>query len=90
MAGYLFSGYDESAGDKVSVNGSLYKEYYGSASERVKGARKNVEGKEVLVPYKGPMANLLTELKEDLQSSISYAGGSDLSALRNVEIVTHS
>jgi GMP reductase len=90
MAGMLFSGYDESAGDKVSVNGGIFKEYYGSASERVKGARKNVEGTQILVSYKGPMGPLLTELKEDLQSSISYAGGSDLSALRNCEIVTHS
>lgn len=89
MAGFLFSGFEESAGNKILIDKNLFKEYYGSASERVKGVRKNVEGREVLVPYKGPMANLLTELQEDLQSSISYAGGKDLSAFRNVEILWH-
>jgi len=31
------------------------------------------------------MSRLLVELKEDLQSSISYAGGKDLSALKSCQ-----
>ena len=81
MAGSLFAGYDESAGDIVEINGREYKEYFGSASEFNKKQRKNIEGKKILVDYKGPMDPLIAELKEDLQSSISYAGGKDLSAL---------
>jgi GMP reductase len=37
--------------------------------------------------YKGDMNNLLIELQEDLRSSISYAGGTDLSALLTCEMI---
>ena len=80
MAGSLFAGYDESAGDLIEINGHQYKEYFGSASEYNKEQKKNIEGKKILVDYKGSMSRLLQELHEDLQSSISYAGGNDLSA----------
>lgn len=85
MAGSLFAGYDESAGNIVEIGGKHYKEYFGSASQYNKGAYVNVEGKKILVEYKGSMGKLLTELQEDLQSSISYAGGRNLSALPQVE-----
>lgn len=83
MAGSLFAGYDESAGTLVEINGRKYKEYFGSASEYNKGQYKNVEGTKMLVPHKGSMKKLLIELKEDLQSSISYCGGKTLQDLRN-------
>jgi GMP reductase len=38
MAGSLFAGYDESAGEIVEINGKHYKEYFGSASQFNKGA----------------------------------------------------
>lgn len=88
MAGSLFSGYDESAGDIIDLDNRMYKQYYGSASQFNKGEYKNVEGKKMLVPYKGSMEKLLIELKEDLQSSISYAGGNDISALSTVEMIS--
>ncbi|WP_082696075.1 GMP reductase [Aquitalea pelogenes] len=87
MAGSLFAGYDESAGEIVEINGKHYKEYFGSASQFNKGAYVNVEGKKILVEYKGSIGKLLRELKEDLQSSVSYAGGRDLSALRDVQMI---
>ena len=92
MAGSLFAGYDESAGNiiEVSLDGSKmrsYKEYYGSASQYNKGEYKNVEGKKILIDYKGSMVKLLTELKEDLQSSISYVGGRVARDLINAEII---
>lgn len=87
MAGSLFAGYDESAGDIVEINGKHYKEYFGSASQFNKGAYVNVEGKKILVEYKGSIGKLLCELKEDLQSSISYAGGKELQALRSAEMI---
>ncbi|OHX18586.1 guanosine monophosphate reductase [Chromobacterium amazonense] len=87
MAGSLFAGYDESAGDIVEIGGKHYKEYFGSASQFNKGAYVNVEGKKILVEYKGSIPKLLRELQEDLQSSVSYAGGSTLSALREVEMI---
>jgi GMP reductase len=81
MAGSLFAGFDESAGDIIEINDRKYKEYFGSASEYNKEQRKNIEGRKILIDYKGSMSRLLQELREDLQSSISYAGGNNLSAL---------
>lgn len=85
MAGSLFAGYDQSAGSIIEIEDTMYKEYYGSASKHNKNEIKNVEGKKTLIKYRGDMGRLLTELKEDLQSSISYTGGQSLSDLNFVE-----
>lgn len=45
MIGSLFAGHEESPGETIEMDGKLYKEYFGSASEFQKGERKNVEGK---------------------------------------------
>lgn len=82
MAGFLFAGYEQSAGDIIEIEDKKYKEYFGSASEKNKGKRKNVEGKKMLVPFKGDMQFLLDEIIEDIQSAISYSGGKDLDHLR--------
>ena len=87
MIGSLFAGHDESPGDIIDVDGVLYKEYFGSASAYQKGENKNVEGKRIIVPHKGPIAGTLNEMKQDLQSSISYSGGKDLDAIRKVDYV---
>jgi GMP reductase len=87
MIGSLFAGHEESPGETFEKDGKLYKEYFGSASEFQKGERKNVEGKKMFVEYKGPLKDTLIEMQQDLQSSISYAGGNKLEALRNVDYV---
>ena len=46
-----------------------------------------MEGKRILEPIKGPFADTLREMREDLQSSISYAGGRALADLRKVNYV---
>lgn len=81
MAGSIFSGYDQSNSEKIEVDGVIKCSYYGSASEHNKKSYTRVEGKKIYMDYKGDMNKLLKEIKEDLQSSISYAGGKDLSAL---------
>jgi len=80
--GVLFSGYDESAGDIIEINEKQYKEYYGNASEYNKKEKINIEGKKILVEYKGSINKLTKSLKENLQSSISYSGGKTLDSLR--------
>jgi GMP reductase len=87
MIGSLFAGHEESPGQTVEVDGKLYKEYYGSASDFNKGEYKHVEGKRILEPIKGCLADTLREMQEDLQSSISYAGGRVLADLRKVNYV---
>jgi GMP reductase len=59
MIGSLFAGHEESPGRTVEVDGKLFKEYHGSASD-------------------------LRKMREDVQSSISYAGGTRLVDIRKV------
>lgn len=87
MIGSLFAGHEESPGKTVEVDGELYKEYYGSASDFNKGEYKHVEGKRILEPVKGPLKNTLIEMEQDVQSSISYAGGTKLMDIRKVNYV---
>ncbi len=87
MIGSLFAGHEESPGQTVEVDGKLYKEYYGSASDYNKGEYRHVEGKRILEPIKGRIADTLREMQEDVQSSISYAGGRELRDLRKVNYV---
>ena len=87
MIGSLLAGHEESPGHVIDIDGKSYKQYWGSASEVQKGAYKNVEGKQMLVPYRGSIKDTLREMQEDLQSSISYAGGRDLNSIRLVDYV---
>jgi len=87
MIGSLFAGHEESPGRTVEVDGELFKEYFGSASDFNKGEYKHVEGKRILEPIKGKLADTLREMREDLQSSISYAGGRQLADLKRVNYV---
>ncbi|RPF50643.1 GMP reductase [Aquisalibacillus elongatus] len=87
MVGSLFAGHEESPGETVEIDGQLYKEYFGSASEFQKGEKKNVEGKKEWVKHKGHLQDTLTEMEQDLQSAISYAGGRTLQAIRHVDYV---
>ncbi|MBM7573360.1 GMP reductase [Aquibacillus albus] len=87
MIGSLFAGHEESPGETIEEEGKLYKEYFGSASEFQKGEKKNVEGKKMIVEHKGSLQDTLTEMEQDLQSSISYAGGNKLDAIRTVDYV---
>ncbi|TDM15350.1 GMP reductase [Macrococcus bovicus] len=87
MVGSLFAAHEESPGETVELDGKLYKEYFGSASEYQKGEKKNVEGKKMFVEHKGSLQDTLIEMQQDLQSSISYAGGKDLESIRKVNYV---
>ncbi|SDC54803.1 GMP reductase [Paracidovorax valerianellae] len=87
MIGSLFAGHEESPGKTVEVDGALFKEYYGSASDFNKGEYKHVEGKRILEPIKGTLASTLVEMEQDVQSSISYSGGRKLMDIRKVNYV---
>ena len=88
MIGSMLAGHEESPGQTVEVDGKLYKEYYGSASDFNKGEYKHVEGKRILEPIKGKLAETMVEMEQDIQSSISYAGGKKLMDIRKVNYVT--
>lgn len=87
MIGSLLAAHEESPGLTRKIDGQIFKEYFGSASEFQKGERKNVEGKIELIPTRGSLPDTLIEMQQDLQSSISYAGGRDLDSIRKVDYV---
>ncbi|MDF7668665.1 GMP reductase [Lactobacillus sp. ESL0703] len=87
MIGSMLAGHQESPGNVIKINDKTYKQYWGSASEVQKGAYRNVEGKQMLVPFRGSIADTLTEMQEDLQSAISYAGGKTLNSIKLVDYV---
>ena len=87
MIGSMLAGLEESPGITVEVDGKLFKEYYGSASDFNKGEYKHVEGKRILEPIKGTLKDTLIEMEQDVQSSISYSGGKKLLDIRKVNYV---
>ena len=94
MAGSLFAACNDSPAESIypGPNSSGFtgyrKRYFGSASYQNKGYKKHIEGFETLIPGNNmSYAEKLEELKQDIQSSISYAGGTDLTAMDRVYYV---
>lgn len=65
------------------VNGKKF--YRGSTSYEAKGHRKHIEGRTLELEEGLTYTGRLEEIQQALQSSISYAGGEDLSAFEFVE-----
>lgn len=74
MVGSYMSGYDQSPGEIVTINGHKKYIYYGSASFNCKGVKKHIEGAEIILDYKGNMDDLIYDLECSLKSAVSYAG----------------
>jgi GMP reductase len=88
MMGGMFAGHDESGGELVEQGGQRYKRFYGmssrSAMERYAGgvARYRAsEGKEVLVPYRGPVDETVQEILGGVRSACTYVGARRLKEL---------
>jgi GMP reductase len=92
MAGSLFAACTDAPGDSGSPGWGpkpTTKTYWGSASEHQKGGRRNVEGVKMQIPCNGmTFAEKTVEIREDLQSACSYAGGT-LEGLKKCSWVTH-
>jgi GMP reductase len=63
------------------------KQYRGSTSFEMKGKNKHIEGKKIEISHTIKYSERLEEIKQALQSSISYAGGKDLSAFNLVDYI---
>jgi len=89
MAGGIFGGCIDSPTETITVNGQIKKIYFGSASEHNKGTKRHVEGFLREVECSGmTYEQKFLEIQEDLQSAISYSGGTSLKDIREVEYVT--
>jgi len=93
MLGSLLAGFDESPGDRVFVDGKVYKQYrgMGSVGAMKKGsaerygqtkdtqARKLIaEGVEGLVKYKGVVTEYLEQVTGSLKSAFYYIGAKSM------------
>uniref|UniRef100_UPI00261E46BF IMP dehydrogenase n=1 Tax=uncultured Acinetobacter sp. TaxID=165433 RepID=UPI00261E46BF len=97
MVGGMLAGHEESPGEKVLLEGRVFKAYRGMGSlgamqkgsadryfqDSKAGAEKLVpEGIEGRVPYKGPMGNIVHQMMGGLRSSMGYTGSSVIEDLR--------
>ncbi len=99
MCGSLFAGTDEAPGEVVEVDGKRMKGYRGMGSEDAmlkgsadryfqQGAVKLVpEGVVAMVPYKGPVADVVFQLVGGLRSGMGYCGAATLDALHKARFV---
>lgn len=94
VCGFIFAGTNEAPGKLVEKDGVKYKEYNGSASEKekVKHVQKysrdkginytiQIEGVSSLVPYKGPVKDVVETLKAGIRSGLSYCGARNIHEL---------
>ena len=86
MAGGLFAACTDSPAVSSTVNDIPHKAYFGSASAENKGHNNNIEGKLTNIVSNGmTYESKLNEIKQDIQSAVSYSGGDDLSSLKNID-----
>jgi len=83
MIGGMLSGFLDSPGEIIIENNLKYKEFWGSASSYNKTNRiEGIKSKNLLKSH--TLLDEFNNIKEALQSSISYAGGNDLSSLKKI------
>ena len=86
MVGGMLSGFIDSPGNLINVNGLKKKEFWGSASQFQSDKKNRIEGTKILIDYKDRfIVDEMEYLQECLQSSISYGGGKDLRSLKKVK-----
>lgn len=88
MMGGIFAAHAESEMDIIEQDGAEYIEYYGSSSRRAMekhaGGVANyraAEGKEVLLPFRGPVVDTVEEILGGLRSACTYVGARRLKEL---------
>ena len=88
MAGSVFASCTDSPSVSSVINNVFHKAYFGSASLENKGHNNNIEGKLTNIISNGmTYEKKLDEIKQDLQSSISYSGGNNLNSLYNTNYI---
>lgn len=78
MAGNLFAGCEETPGEIFNLNGIPHKQYVGSSTHKA----NRIEGVAAFVTCKGKFADILTKLKEGIESGCSYQGCHNLTELK--------
>lgn len=98
MAGSLFAGCDEAPGKIVDIKGKKFKSYrgmgsvsamkegsavrYGQEYKYGQGKKLIAEGVEGMVPYKGTLEEVVTQLAGGLKAGMYYAGVKNITELQ--------
>ena len=98
MLGRYFSRFDESPTDKIRINGTYYKEYWGEGSNRARNwQRYNFtndaklafeEGVDSYVPYAGPLKDNMATTLTKIRSTMCNCGALTLQELREKAKIT--
>jgi GMP reductase len=81
MLGGMFAGHEESGGDIVERDDRKFKRFYGMSSKAAMDRHaggvakyRAAEGREVLVPFRGPVADTVQEILGGVRSACTYVG----------------
>ncbi len=98
MLGRYFSRFDESPSDKISINGTYYKEYWGEGSNRARnwqrydmGGDKKLsfeEGVDSYVPYAGSLKDNVGVTLSKIRSTMCNCGALSLPEFREKAKIT--
>ena len=100
MLGRYFSRFDESPTNKVNINGSYMKEYWGEGSSRARNWQRYdsgdssqsklsfEEGVDSYVPYAGSLRDNVNETLSKIKSTFCNCGALNLSELREKAKIT--
>jgi len=85
ILGSLLSGTDETPGDILITREGKFKSYRGMASKDAqmdwRGRQASLEGIATTVPYKGPVADILSDLERGIRGGLSYSGARTIGEL---------
>ena len=104
MLGSMLGGTDESPGSTISKNGKRFKIYRGMASLAASMGRKTketgtlemtddlndyvAEGVEAMVPYKGSVTDIISQITGGIRSGLSYCGAHNIEQMhQNAEFI---
>jgi len=81
MLGGMLSGHTECAGELIEEDGVSYKRFYGMSSDTAMHKHNGgvaeyraSEGKTVMIPHRGPVANTVKEILGGIRSACTYVG----------------
>lgn len=88
MLGGMFAGHDEAGGERVEMDGKVYRRFYGMSSkdamDKYSGGvakYRAAEGKSVLLPERGPVENTVQDILGGVRSACTYVGARRLKEL---------
>jgi len=104
MVGGIFGGTDETPGTTITKNNKRFKIYRGMASLAASMGRKTketgtleltddindyvAEGVEGMVPYKGSVTDIITQITGGIRSGLSYCGANNIKQMhKNAEFI---